>query len=511
MSDPTTTTIVSPDHGRSFFGHPRGLVTCFMVEFFERFTYYGMRSMLVLFLAAPLVSDNPGFGVDGATAGAVYALFTGGAYLLAIPGGWIADRLIGQRKAIFIGGLFIAAGNFILAIPATPAVFYSGVFVMVLGIGLLKPNVSSVVGALYEGQSGARRDAGFSIFYMGINTGAFIAPLITGILGERIGWHWGFGAAGAGMLIGLLVFRSQARPRLGENGLLPSANPEEQRRARTISLVGLGACFLVILLAMAGVYTPNPVAIAGNMSTIMLTMSALYFAYLFLFAGLTLDEKKRIAVIVVLFTFSMFFWGAFEQAPTSLNLFARDFTDRTIFGWEMPTSWLQALNSLFVILFAPVLAVVWERLGAKGKNPSSPTKFAIALVLAGLGFWLMIAAADRVVASQGTLKVSAWWLTVSYFLQSVGELCLSPVGLSSMIILSPKRFVGQMMGVWFTSIALGNLFAGLVGGSVDPSQLGAMPELFRRTAYALFIAAAVLAVLIIPIRRMMATKPATAT
>src|SRR5690349_3702568 len=207
MVDPTAATAESPDQGKTFFGHPRGLVTCFMVEFFERFTYYGMRSMLVLFLGAAATAANPGFGIDGATAGAVYALFTGSAYLLAIPGGWLADRLIGQRKAIFVGGLFIAAGNFILAIPATPAVFYSGVFVMVLGIGLLKPNVSSVVGALYEGQPGARRDAGFSIFYVGINLGAFVGPILaSGLLGEKINWRLGFFTCGVATLLGTLYF-----------------------------------------------------------------------------------------------------------------------------------------------------------------------------------------------------------------------------------------------------------------------------------------------------------------
>jgi POT family proton-dependent oligopeptide transporter len=490
---------------RTFFGHPGGLSTLFMTEMWERFSYYGIRGLLVLYMSAALADG--GFGFDRTEASAIYGIYAASVYLASLPGGWIADRWLGLQRAVFIGGVLIALGHLAIGLSAAfeQQAFFLGLVLIVFGTGLLKGNVSALVGGLYP-EGGARQDAGFSIFYMGINTGAFIAPLITGFLGEKIGWHWGFGAAGLGMLIGLFVFRAQVGPRLGENGRLPSGTPEEQRQARTIGLSGFGIAFLVVILAMVGVFKPNPVAIAGNMSTVMLTMSALYFAYLFFVADLTTDEKKRVGVIMVLFVFSMIFWGAFEQAPTSLNLFAKDFTDRTIFGWEMPVSWLQALNSLFVILFAPVLAVVWERMGARGKNPSSPAKFAFALLAAGLGFWLMVSAANDIAASGGTLKVSAWWLTASYFLQSIGELCLSPVGLSSMILLAPKRFVGQMMGVWFTSIALGNLFAGIVGGNVDPTDLSATPELFRRTAYSLFLAAAVLALLVVPIRRMMADK-----
>src|SRR4029078_2439956 len=240
MVDTTAATAESPDQGKTFFGHPRGLVTCFMVEFFERFTYYGMRSMLVLFLGAAATAANPGFGVDGATAGAVYALFTGGAYLLAIPGGGIADRVVGQGKAMFFGGTLSAAGNFILAIPATPPVFYSGVFVMVLGIGLLKPNVSSVVGALYEGQPGARRDAGFSIFYMGINLGATIGPLTASALGEKVNWHLGFLVCGIATLLGPLYFLWTHRC-LGTPGLPPAnVTPVERKRTWTL-LIGIAA------------------------------------------------------------------------------------------------------------------------------------------------------------------------------------------------------------------------------------------------------------------------------
>lgn len=487
---------------RTFFGHPIGLSTLFFTEMWERFSYYGIRPLLVLYMTAALADG--GFGFDRSQASAIVGIYAASVYLASLPGGWIADRWLGLQRSVFWGGVFISLGHVSIALSAAfeQRAFFLGLVLIVVGTGLLKGNVSAIVGGLYP-EGGARRDAGYSIYYMGINTGAFIAPLITGVLGERIGWHFGFGAAGVGMLLGLIYFHLRARPTLGDNGLEPSATPGQQRRARTVSLTGLAVIFAVVVLGMVGVFRPNPIAIAENMSTVMLSMSAAYFAYLLFFAGLTLEEKKRIVVVMVLFVFSMFFWGAFEQAPTSLNLFARDFTDRTIMGWEMPVSWLQAANSLFVILFAPLFAMLWERLGARGKNPSSPTKFAFGLLGAGIGFWIMIMAADRVVASGGALKVSAWWLTISYLFQSIGELCLSPIGLSSMIALSPKRFVGQMMGIWFTTIALGNLFAGLVGGSVDPNDLQAMPELFRRTSYALFAATGVIALLIVPIRKMM--------
>lgn len=487
---------------KTFFGHPIGLSTLFYTEMWERFSYYGIRPLLVLYMTAALAQG--GFGFDRAEASAIVGIYAASVYLASLPGGWIADRWLGLQRATFWGAVFIALGHVAIALSAAfaQAAFFLGLVLIVVGTGLLKPNVSALVGGLYP-EGGARRDAGFSIYYMGINVGAFIAPLITGVLGERIGWHWGFGAAGLGMLFGLLLFRNRAPSTLGANGAAPTAGPEEQRRVRTLSIGALVLLLGVVVLSMVGVIRPNAVAIAENMSVIMLTMSALYFAYLFFLAGLTTDEKKRIVVVMVLFLFSMIFWAAFEQAPTSLNLFARDFTDRRLFGWEMPTSWLQAANSLFVILLAPVFARIWEVLGAKGRNPSSPAKFAIGLLGAALGFFIMIAAANQVVASGGALKVSVWWLTASYLLQSIGELCLSPVGLSSMIALAPKKFVGQMMGVWFTATALGNLFAGLVGGSVDPTDLNAMPQLFMRTSYSLFIATAVIAALIIPIRRMM--------
>jgi POT family proton-dependent oligopeptide transporter len=468
----------------------------------ERFSFYGIRPLLVLFMTAAITSR--GFGFDRQTASSIVGIYAASVYLASLPGGWIADRWLGLRRAIWHGGVLIALGHLSIglsAIFARPA-FFLGLVLIVLGTGLLKPNISAIVGDLYP-EGGSRRDAGFSIFYMGINVGAVLAPLIVGILGERVGWHWGFGAAGVGMLIGLITYRMRGDETLGPIGMEPSAPPEERQRVRAIALALVGVIFLVVLLVMAGVVHINAVAVAQRMTVIMLSMALLYFAYLFVLAGLTADEKKRVAVIVVLFFFSIVFWAAFEQAPTSLNLFARDFTDRTLFGWEMPTLCLQSANSVFVVLLAPVFAGIWVALGRRGKNPSSPAKFAFGLVFAGVGFFIMVAAANRVISGGQAVRVSMLWLVVSYLCQTIGELTVSPVGLSSMTKLAPRAFVGQMMGVWFMSLAMGNLIAGLVGGNVDPERLEQMPVLFQRTALSLIIASVVLGALVIPIRRMM--------
>jgi POT family proton-dependent oligopeptide transporter len=495
---------------RGFFGHPRGLSTLFFTEMWERFSYYGIRPLLVLFMTAALMDG--GFGFTRESASSIVGIYAACVYLASLPGGWIADRWLGLRRSIWYGGVFIAIGHLFIALSTVFAhrAFFMGLIFIVIGTGLLKPNVSAIVGDLYP-EGGSRRDAGFSVFYMGINVGALIAPLITGYLGERVGWHWGFGAAGLGMLIGLITFRMRNNDTLGPIGLKPAGTPEQQNKVRTYALAFLGLIAVVVALAMFGVFTVNPVVVATQMKNIMLGMATLYFLYLFFLAGLSGDEKKRIAVIIVLFIFATIFWSAFEQAPTSLNLFARDFTDRVVFGWEVPTLWLQAANSLFVIILAPVFAAVWIALGKRHKDPSSPAKFAFGLFFAGLAFMIMVLAANRVIAGGGAaIKVSMWWLIFSYFLQTIGELSLSPVGLSSMTKLAPRRFVGQMMGVWFMAAALGNLIAGLVGGHVDPEKLQEMPALFQRTAMSLFIAAIVLGLLSIPIKRMMRDSSAAA-
>ena len=488
---------------RGFFGHPSGLSTLFFTEMWERFSYYGIRPLLILFMTAALSSG--GFAFSRESAAAIVGIYASSVYLASLPGGWIADRWLGLRRSIWWGGVLIAVGHLCIALSAVFAhqAFFLGLIFIVMGTGLLKPNISAIVGDLYP-EGGARRDSGFSIFYMGINLGAFVAPFLTGALGERVGWHWGFGVAGVGMLIGLLTYRARANQTLGSIRLRPSVGPGEQRRVRAATFGALAIIAVVVALAMAGTIPINPVAIAEKMTIVIGVLAVAYFTYLFFFAGLDRDEIKRTAVILVLFLFSAVFWSAYEQAPTSLNLFARDFTDRHVFGWEMPTLWLQSATPFFVIALSPIFAAVWLALGKRNIDLSSPTKFAFALFCAGLSYLIMVSATNHVIAGGGVgVRVSIIWLLVTYFLQVVGELALSPVGLSTVTKLAPPRFIGQMMGVWFMSIALGNLVAGLLGGKVDPEKLADMPALFQHTAFTLFIAAALLAALVIPIRNMM--------
>ncbi|HYC66226.1 MAG TPA: peptide MFS transporter [Reyranellaceae bacterium] len=502
----------APD-GKTFFGHPRGLSTLFFTEMWERFSYYGLRPLLVLFMAAAL-SDG-GFGFDRDQASAIVGIYGFCVYLASLPGGWVADRLLGLQRAILYGAALISLGHISIGLSAFlggKLTFFLGLVLIVLGTGLLKPNISAIVGDLYP-EGGARRDAGFSIFYMGINIGAFFGQLITGYLGEQVGWHFGFGAAGVGMLIGLIVFSIFRKTTLQGIGLDVTRHPDaavQARQERTVKLVlgvALALLALVFVLAASGVLTIDAQAVGARLRDITLAVVALFFLFVFFGGGLTGDEKKRVAVIVVLFLFAMIFWSAFEQAPTSLNLFAADFTDRVVGGFEVPATWFQSVNAFFIILLAPVFAGIWTTMGRRGIDPSSPAKFAFGLAMAGVGFVLMIFAANAVVRGGAGTLVSPWWLVASYFFQTIGELALSPVGLSSMTKLSPRKYVGQMMGIWFTASALGNLIAGLVGGHVDPENLSEMPALFIRTSASLFIAAVVLGLLVIPIRRMMREVP----
>lgn len=491
----------TPIDTKGFFGHPMGLSTLFFTEMWERFSYYGLRPLLVLFMSAALAQG--GFGIERKQASAIVGIYAASVYLASLPGGWVADRLLGLRRAILVGAVLIALGHLSIGLSAFAhgkITFFVGLIFIVLGTGLLKPNISAIVGDLYP-EGGARRDAGFSIFYMGINSGAVLGQTVTGLLGEKYGWHLGFGAAGVGMLIGLVFFIIRSQKTLGNLGLETTKHPDpviQARQQRTIKVSlagGLGLLALVVVLAAVGMIHIDPQAIGHSMTYILVGMAILYFAYIFIFGGLNGEEKKRVVVIAILFAFAAVFWSAFEQAPTSLNLFAKDFTNRSIGSWEIPATWFQNVNSIFIVLLAPVFAAIWLSLAKRGANPSSPTKFAFGLLAGGAGFGIMILAAYSVVSSNGAIKVSPLWLVVSYIFQTVGELCLSPVGLSSMTKLSPRKYVGQMMGIWFLATALGNLIAGLVGGNVDPEKLDQMPKLFIATTASLVVAGLLLAAL----------------
>jgi proton-dependent oligopeptide transporter, POT family len=451
--------------------HPRGLMTLFFTEMWERFSYYGMRALLVLFMTASV--SGGGMGMNVGNAAAIYGLYTSLVYLLSLPGGWVADKLWGQRKAVFVGGCIIAAGHFSMAIPSV-ATFYLGLLLIVIGTGLLKPNVSAMVADLYP-EGGARRDAGFSIFYMGINLGGFLGPLLCGLIGERYNFHLGFSLAGIGMVLGLTQYRLGAR-HLAQAGLFKTEDPVPvltQRRRMFYTFVGIATALAVAfaVLSYSGALAISIQNVAASLGASILILSGGFFLYLFLAGGLSPAEKRHLAVIIWLYLLAAGFWSGFEQAGSSLNLFARDLTNRTVAGWEMPTSWLQNINPILIIVFAPIFGWLWTWLANRNISPSAPFKFALGLFGLAAGFFVISWGASHAAA---TGRVSMSWLTVTYFLHTVGELCLSPVGLSSMTKLAPRGRVGQMMGVWFIAAALGNLIAGLAAARLEvlaPSAL----------------------------------------
>jgi POT family proton-dependent oligopeptide transporter len=468
---------IEMNHTQTFLGHPRGLATLFFTEFFERFSYYGMRALLVLFLTAPLASG--GLGVESKTAGAIYGIYAGAVYLFSLPGGWLADRLFGQQRMILVGGAFIALGNLLLSVPSA-TVFYCGLVAIVIGTGCLKPNISAVVGELYKHDTDARRDAGFSIFYMGINLGATIAPLVSGTIGETFSYRLGFATAGAAMLLGLVQFRWTAHHLHGA-GMSPAIS-EPQEKSRNLKIFGIATVAAVIALGLAisGVWSINPNQLATVMGQWMVALAVVFFAGILLFGNLTLDERKRIYVVIAFVIASMLFWAGFEQAGSTLNFFARDLTDRSLMGsWfsngEHPASWYQSINPIFIIVLSPVFAALWIRLGAKRLDPSAPVKMAIGLMLLGFGFAILMLASQLIVHQGG--KAGPQWLLFAYLFHTCGELCLSPIGLSNMTKLAPQRFAGQIMGTWFLGTAIGNLIAGLVGGEIA-SDVSAMPDKF---------------------------------
>lgn len=481
----------------TFFGHPRGLSTLFFTEMWERFSYYGMRALLILFMTAAPAAG--GLGFDTATAGAIYGLYTSMVYMTTLPGGWIADRLIGPQRAVLYGGILIACGQFSLAIPSL-STFYLGLFLIVVGTGLLKGNVSVIVGRLYSADD-ARRDAGYSIFYMGINVGALVAPLVCGYLGQRVDWHLGFAAGGVGMILGLIQYML-GRKYLGEAGRYPAStgSPEAlaRQRSRALLWTGLtaGAIVLVGLGAYSGLLPITATQVADAAGYFLLGLTAAFFGWLYLSSGWTPAERKQLYVIGVLFLAAALFWSQFEQAGSTLNLFADRNSDNSILGYEFPSSWYQSLNSVFIIALAPVFAWLWVWLARRGAEPSSPAKFGAGLVLVGAGFALLVGGA--VLAERGLL-VSPMWLVLVYFLHTCGELALSPVGLSAMSKLAPVRIGGLIMGVWFLASAVGNYIGGRLAAFYESMTL---PSLFGAVAVFGIGAGILLLLFARPIRRL---------
>ena len=560
---------MSTERDERWFGHPDGLSTLFFTEMWERFSYYGMRALLTLFMTAPVAMG--GFGWPSEKAGPIYGLYTAMVYITALPGGWIADRLIGQRKAVLVGAVVIMMGHISLMFHGISA-FYLGLFLVVIGTGFLKPNISALVGQLYTVDD-ERRDSGFSIFYMGINVGAFFSPLVCGFLAQSPAfrqmlearglnpadsWHWGFGAAAVGMGLGIIQYMLGSR-KLGKffqwmailllvgslsamifftvsyDGPEAEALTGEQvisagtieagtilmlvKGLATLILLGCGVllirnkqiyyALLSILLAVAlflssvgnvdGLVSMIDILVAV-VGMVLLVFPMVYFTRLFLNPEWKDSTRKRLYAIPVFFFAAAIFWSAFEQAGSTLTLFADRFTNNAILGQGFPSSWWQSLNALLIIAFAPLFAWLWVRLARTGKEPSSPAKFAIGIFLMGLGFAVLAVGATLTGDAESPMRVSPLWLFTVYLLHTLGELCLSPVGLSTMTKLAPKRLAGQMMGVWFLAAAMGNFIGGMVAGLFESFPL---PLLFGAVFGTTLVATIVMLILVKPVRALM--------
>jgi len=472
----------------TFFGHPIGLRTLFLTEMWERMSYYGMRALLVLYMTGAVTGFNPGLGWSQIESQAIYGIYSGMVYFMVVPGGWIADNILGHQKAVLIGALIIALGHFTLAIPIEQT-FFLGLIFVVLGTGLLKGNISTIVGQLYEGQDD-KRDSGYTIFYMSINIGSTLGFLICSYLGEKIGWHWGFGAAGIGMTFGVIQYIKH-RHLLGDAGMHPNEMSDDKRKKLTnylkASLVGM---FVVIGAGLLGLFTIDPRFFAEQFAYFLTIIAGLYFIYLFLFAGLNTSERKNLILLFLLFIGAAAFWSGFDQSAGSLNIFARDYTDLSIAGYKIPVGWLQFANPVIVVLFAPIFAGIWAQLARKNLDPSLPIKFAIGLLFMALSFIVMIVAVNIAIEAS---PVGMQWLLLTYLFQTWGELALSPIGLSAFSRYGPKRYMGQMFGLWFLASAIGGVLAGLLGGEALDGGLETISPVFEfMIQYYLVIAVALI-------------------
>ena len=494
--DATGASLKSPADDRGFFGHPRGLSTLFFTEMWERFSFYGLRAILFLYMTKEV--SKGGLAFDQPYAGLIMGTYTSGVYWTPLLGGWIADKWLGARRAVLVGGIIIACGHFSMAIKTMPN-FYVGLVLIAIGTGFLKPNVSTMVGDLYD-EGDVRRDAGFSIFYMGINLGALLAPLIVGYLGQRVEWHYGFGAAGVFMVMGLIQY-VLGRERLRGAGEKKLKRVPDIAQVATVGKeaaegLDLITAALAVIGGAVGIWAGLRWSGAGWIGGLFPGVVGAFFGYILgIVRQLNRSEALRVGVIFILFLFAIIFWMSFEQASTSLTLFADKLTHLYIFGYPFPSSWYQSVEPVFVVLLAPVFAAIWVKLGRR--NPSSPAKFALGLVFAALAFAIVALASTFVPATGGTelselQKVGPLWLVAVYFFQSLGELSLSPVGLSTVTKVSPGRMVGLMMGVWFLALSIGNFLAGIMGGAFNEKKEGALLSMFGTVALITVVAAVVL-------------------
>jgi proton-dependent oligopeptide transporter, POT family len=452
-----------PVDEKTFFGQPRALATLFFTEMWERFSYYGMRAILVLYLITPPDGATPpggGLGYSDAEAAAIYGTYASLVYLLPLLGGWVADRLTGPRRAVLMGGIVIAMGHFIMAVPVE-ALFWSGLLIIAIGTGLLKPSVSAMVGGLYAPDD-TRRDGGFSIFYMGINLGALIAPLIVGYLGEDINWHLGFAVAGVGMLLGLAQYVAGWRG-LGSVGRdVPNpATPVERRRAGIQFVIAL-AIIIVVLVVAFGFLGLGIADITVLFTFVVIAIAIIYFWRLFRQPQLTGVDRDRLRAFLYLFLAAVVFWAIYDQGGSTINEFASSYTNMDAGAFTIPISWLQSINPVFIIIFAPIFAVLWTKLGQRA--PSTPVKFAMAIFGVGISFLIMVPAALQ---AEGGQKSAVWWIVSVFLVQTWSELLLSPNGLSATTKLAPAGLLSQMLAVWFLATAVGDSIGGQLVRLID--------------------------------------------
>ncbi|MET7732740.1 oligopeptide:H+ symporter [Streptomyces sp. NPDC005402] len=454
----------TPGSDKTFFGHPRGLATLFMTEMWERFSYYGMRALLPLYLVAP-----GGLHLSASTATAIYSVYVSLVYLLAMPGGWFGDRVWGPRKTVAVAGAVIMLGHLTLALPSS-GTFYAGLGLVAIGSGLLKANISTMVGHLYDGLEDARRDGGFTVFYMGINLGAFAAPLVIGTIGENVGWHLGFALAAVGMALGLAQFLIGSRHLADRSSVVPTPLSAAEK-ASTLRKAAIWAAIAVVFYAIVGFsghYTLNWILVPLTLLGVIIPVMVL--ANIKRDKDLDRTEQKSMSAYIWFFVAAAVFWMIYDQGGSTLSIFAESSAENSVFGWTFPVSWYQSVNPVIIMALAPVFAWFWLALNRRGKEPSTAVKFASGLVLVGASFFLFLA---PLAIADGGHKAAALWLVAIYFVQTVGELLLSPVGLSVTTKMAPAKYASQMMGVWFLAVTAGDATTGLLSiAGVDLNKTG---------------------------------------